>query len=111
MFHYILTSAGNLAGHRYVEGSGLPHDWKGAVKGVRTEVRTTASGWKCEIAIPLPLLGPCKNEFKVNFCRSRVLKNGVSEVISWSPYVMKFWDVERFGTIVFGDERQAAGNP
>ena len=105
MFHYILTSAGNFAGQRYVIGSGLAHDWEGAIKGVRTQVRTTASGWKCEIAIPLSTIGSCKDEFKVNFCRSRVLKNGVSEVISWSPYIMLFRDVERFGTIVFKENR------
>ena len=105
MFHYILTSAGNFAGHGYVEGSGQEHDWVGVLKGVRTKAWTTASGWKGEIKIPLSLLGVCKDEFKVNFCRNRVLKNGESEVISWSPYVMRFWDVERFGTIVFGKKR------
>jgi hypothetical protein len=105
MFHYILTSSGNFTGHGYVEGSGQEHDWVGVLKGVRTKAWTTASGWKGEIKIPLSLLGVCKDEFKVNFCRNRVLKNGESEVISWSPYVMRFWDVERFGTIVFGKKR------
>jgi hypothetical protein len=101
IFHYILTSSGNFAGQRYVRGSGLPHDWNGAVKGVRTEVRTGAAGWKGMIALPLSLIGPCKAEFKANFCRNRVLKDGTSEPICWSPYVISYNDVERFGTIVF----------
>jgi hypothetical protein len=50
-------------------GSGLEHDWEGVVKGVRTKAGTTASGRMGEIKIPLLLLGVCKDEFKVNFCR------------------------------------------
>ena len=101
-FHYILTSAGNLAASRYVRGSGMKTDWgEGLRTGVISSAMDGAAGWTGSIRIPLALLGGAKDEFKINFCRHRALTDGTVESIVWSPYVHNFHDTERFGTIVF----------
>ena len=101
IFHYILTSAGNFAGNRYVIGSGLPSDWKTYLAGVEGKAQADAVGWTGTITIPRKLLGEVKDSFQINFCRHRVLTDGTVESIVWSPYVHNFHDTERFGTIVF----------
>ena len=101
IFHYILTSAGNFAGSRYVIGSGLPTDWKNQLAGVEAKAQADAVGWTGTITIPRKLLGEVRDSYQINFCRHRVLTDGTVESIVWSPYVHNFHDVERFGTIVF----------
>ena len=105
MFHYILTSAGNLAGQRYVRGDRMSNDWRGYLKGVRKSVKTGDAEWTGSISVPLSLLGETKNAFKINFSRHRMLTDGTEESVSWSPYVLNFHDLERFGTIVFSEGR------
>ena len=102
IFHYILTSGGNLAGQRYergVDGS----DWKGYLAGVRTSVKKGSAGWTGTIEVPIATMGDVKDAFPINFCRHRMLTDGTAESISWSPYVMQFHDIERFGMIDFKD--------
>ena len=101
MFHYILTSAGNLAGQRYVRGDRMSSDWRGYLKGVKTSVKAGDAEWTGTIALPLSLLGETKSAFKINFSRHRMLTDGTEESMTWSPHVMNFHDLERFGTIDF----------
>ena len=100
VFHYILTSAGNLAGQRYVRGGGMSNDWQGYVKGVKSEAKVGNAEWTGKLQIPLATIGETKDLFQINFCRHRMLTDGTEESISWSPYVFNFHDLKRFGTIV-----------
>lgn len=101
VFHYILTSAGNLAGQRYVRGGGMSNDWQGYVKGVKSEAKVGNAEWTGKLQIPLATIGETKDSFQINFCRHRMLTDGTEEAISWSPYVFNFHDLERFGTICY----------
>ena len=100
LLHVVLTSAGNAAAERFVVASGLPRDWS-PIEGLRTDAKKTADGWRARISIPLAALPGLKDSCPINFCRSRILTDGTSELITWSPHVKGFLDVERYGTVEF----------
>jgi len=98
--HVILTSAGNRASERFVNGSGLPRDWS-LIPGLETEAHKTADGWRGTIRIPLAALPGLGDACPINFARHRLLTDGTEETIAWSPYLQGFLDVEHYGTVEF----------
>ena len=104
-YQILVNSEGAAADQKTVKlGSEGANDftWN---SGAKVTVEKQTSSWTAEIRIPLKNLPGIKNEFPINFTRSRILKSGTKYQIhyQWSLFARGYHDLENYGTIVTGE--------
>ncbi len=104
-YQILVNSEGASADQKTVKlGSDGSNDFSWN-SGAKISVEKQASSWSVEIRIPLKNLPGIKNEFPINFARSRILKSGTKHQIhyQWSPFARGYHDLENYGTILTGE--------
>ena len=105
-YQILVNSDGSFSDQKTVRaGASGYNDFKWN-SNLKVNVKKEPKRWIAIIEIPLKSLGDIKDEFRVNFTRSRVLKNAKNYVMYYqsSKFAKNFHDLDNYCRIVYGKE-------
>jgi hypothetical protein len=105
-YQILVNSNGSFSDQKTIrKGASGYNDFKWN-SNLKLNVKKELKRWVATIEIPLKSLDNVKDEFRINFTRSRILKNTKNYVTYYqsSKFAQNFHDLDNYGRIIYGKE-------